>query len=140
MQIHLFISDHALAGSRLRARLHDYIQKYPVIQYNSLEAIGQVIPLVYNEPAVAVIMLGKKEELSLLADRKYIHDSYKTILVVPDNDADTFNLGLSLRPVIITHMDSDFNEVNDILFHIKDRSEMQMQNFEYEITPYKKSE
>jgi hypothetical protein len=76
-----------------------------------------------KEPTVAVIMVGEKQEISLLSERKGVWDRVKTILVLHDDDQEIINLGLLLHPIFITYIDSDFSEVAAIMEHIKNRSE-----------------
>jgi hypothetical protein len=124
----MFISEKANAVDRLISALQPIMSSNSVIQYHAPDTFGRVVSPVSKEPAVAVIMVRDKEELALLSEREGIWNRFKTILVIQDDDQETINLGLSLHPIFITYMDSDFSEVADIIDHIKNRAELDFQN------------
>ena len=123
MQIHIFISEKAHAGDRLISTLQPIMRSNPVIQYHGADTFGRMVSPITKEPTVAVIMVGEKQEISLLSERKGVWDRVKTILVLHDDDQEIINLGLLLHPIFITYIDSDFSEVAAIMEHIKNRSE-----------------
>ncbi len=123
MHIHLFISEKAPAGERLRAALRDVLSGLSVIQYSRIEAFDQVIPSHFNEAAVAVVMVGENEELARLADKKGILEKTRTILILPDNGKEALTMGHLLRPRFLTFMSSDFSDVAAVLTHIKSREQ-----------------
>jgi hypothetical protein len=128
MQVHIFISEKAHAGDRLISALQSIMSSNPVIQYHRADTFGRMVSPTSKEPIIAVIMVGENEELTLLSESKGIWDRFKTIIVLQNDDQETINLCLSLRPIFITYMDSDFSEVTNILDHIKNRSEIDFQN------------
>ena len=123
MQVHIFISQKAHAGDRLISALQPIMRSNPVIYYHGLDSFGRMVSPATKEPAVAVIMVGEKQEISLLSEKKGVWDRVKTILVLHDDDQEIINLGLLLHPIFITYIDSDFSEVAAIMEHIKNRAE-----------------
>ena len=131
MLVHLFISEHAVSRNRLKDALRDHMVKFKVIQYHSPEDIGRVVPHPSNEPNVAVVMLGKKDELILLAHNMYFH-RLKKILILPEKDQKSTTKALTLSPIYISHMDSDFSEVVQILDNIYGRFDVKDANQEFQ--------
>lgn len=119
MHIHLFISDRAPEGDRLRTVLQDAMPEIQLSQYPSIGSIGWMTPTTCNGLTIAVIMAAKNEELVMLAIWKSIWGRIKTILVLPNDEPETITLGHALRPRYVTFTDRDFHDVVAVLKHIK---------------------
>ncbi len=118
MHIHLYISGPGSFANRLKAVLWNSLSAFPVIQYYSIEAIGRVMPTVYDEKAVALVMVTEKKELEELAEKNYFWDRVKTILILPDSDPETISLGHALKPSFVTFIENDFSDALAVLNHI----------------------
>jgi hypothetical protein len=123
MQIHLFISDYALGQNRLKDELQEILNDCTMIRYQTPKSFGQMISSNYQDPVVSVIMIGKKDELSLLSEIEFFWDRSKTILILPDEEPETIKLANKVRPVLTINMDADFSNVVSFIEHIKKRSE-----------------
>lgn len=116
MQIHLFISREAPAKKRLKSSIHDALTDAdPLVEYHSPQAFGRLLPSNYNEKAIAVIMIGFKEELRILSRMPEVWERLKTILILPNDFPDCQQLTHSLRPVYVAFMDDDFSAIASII-------------------------
>ena len=120
MHIQLFISEKAPEGKRLLAVLREAMPEVPLIQYHTTGAVGRVKASVYNEKAVAVIMVTGRDELAALARLENTWDRLKTILVLPDSEPETVSLAHALRPSYIAFTGGHFADVIAILNHIRE--------------------
>ncbi len=123
MHIQLFISEQAPEGDRLWTVLKNAMPGVPFIQYYGTGAVGRVAPAIYNEKAVAVIMVAGRDELAALTRLENTWDRLKTILVLPDSSQETVSMAHRLRPSYIAFTDSCFADVVAVLNHIQESAD-----------------
>lgn len=68
-----------------------------------------------SDPAIAVILVANYEDLEAFLAIRDLLDRVRTILILPDRNKDTINKGLALFPRFLTHVDGNFDWVEEVL-------------------------
>ena len=103
------------AGERLRGVIETLVPYERIEIHRTIDSLTLRLHQPGDNPAVAVILVGSKEELSgILALRDLLWDA-RIILILPDREDDTVAGGHALRPRLLTYADGNFVEVAAVL-------------------------
>ncbi|MDY6973844.1 MAG: hypothetical protein SV775_16210 [Thermodesulfobacteriota bacterium] len=103
------------AGERLRGLIETLIPNRKIEIHRTIDSLACRLRQPGDNPSVMIIMAGSKEELSGILSLRDLLWDVRIILVLPDREEDTVARGHTLRPRLLTFVDSNFVEVAAVL-------------------------
>ena len=111
MQILLFARDGV--GNHIRDAVMRTVPETEVCS-----AMDSLVSRIMNpswEPVVAVLIAGSRGEIAEIQQMKCLLHDIRTVLILPDRDAETVAAGYSLHPRFMGCLDDDPDEIAAVL-------------------------
>lgn len=83
--------------------------------YRSLAALAERFRRILEQPAITVLVVRDRDELERLLTMRTAFRDTKTVLVLPDRQAETVSRGHCLEPRFMTYLDQNPAEVVAVL-------------------------
>jgi hypothetical protein len=102
-------------GNRLQKAIESIVPIENAEIYTEIEQLGRRLHLPTCDISIFIFFTKSKAELFDLVLLKESLLNLRIILILPDEDKETINMGHTLFPRFITYIDSDFNDVKAVL-------------------------
>ncbi len=111
MNIILYSRPGDPAGSRLQTLLETQTTGVTLEVYRTLDTLSERLHQPTPDVKAAVLVAARQEDLLILMTLRPLLDGLRTILILPDRQANTVALGHQLRPRFLSDVDSHFLDV-----------------------------
>jgi hypothetical protein len=102
-------------GDRLQKAIESIVPIENTEIYREIEQLGRRLRLPTCDISISVFFTKSKAELFDLVLLKESLLNLRIILILPDEDMETINMGHTLFPRFVTYIDSDFKDVKAVL-------------------------
>jgi hypothetical protein len=108
MNVVCYLDDHHESGNRLAALVQSFVPKAQVTICRTREELTHRLLQPTQDVRAAVLLACDHQHLGLLLSLRDMLSDCRTILVLPDRAPSTVAQGHTLRPRLLTYMDTDF--------------------------------
>jgi hypothetical protein len=102
-------------GGQLQKVIEDVVPNENAEIYSTIDMLAERLRRPSYNVAVAVLLIGGREELWDVLSIRHLFDSIKIILILPDRTDETIAIGHKLRPRFLSYLDNDFKDVAAVL-------------------------
>lgn len=103
---------------RLQRVVESVVPGWRGVICRTIEDLSEQLLLPKNEPAIALLLAEKREDINALLSMSNLFRTMRIILVAPDREKETVVAAHLLRPRLLTYSDSDFADVFTVLTKI----------------------
>jgi len=118
MKLLIYVSVMNEDWVRLGAAIDDSAPRECVELFRRIDSLRERLSRPIQRPAVLLLVAATGAELEALVDLAPLLYDLKTILILPDHEANAAREGHRLAPRYCTHIDSDFEELRAVIRHI----------------------
>ncbi len=115
MNILFFSSIKTEFGEKVKKIIEAEVYSDQIEKCRSVEEVSGRLRQPLGDLRIAIIQVKSKEELLEIDAIKFLLFGLRIILILPDRDKDTVSTGHKLFPRFVSYIDSDSNEVGDVL-------------------------
>ena len=115
MNILVYAKTKEGAGLRLQRLIETLVPREEIEIYKTIDSLSYRLRQPIFDLDIAVLLATTKEELEDILSLRDLLSDVRSVLVLPDREADTNAQGHTLSPRFITYADSDFVELAAVL-------------------------
>ena len=115
MKVLYYGTNNHYDGNRLQRAIESIVPIENTEIYREIAQLGKRLRLPTCDISVSVFFTKNKAELFDLVLLKESLLNLRIILILPDEDEETINMGHTLFPRFVTYIDSDFKDVKAVL-------------------------
>lgn len=115
MNILVYAKTKEGAGLRLQRLIETLVPREEIEIYKTIDSLSYRLRQPIFDLDIAVLLATTKEELEDILSLRDLLSDVRSVLVLPDREADTNAQGHILRPRFITYADGNFIELAAVL-------------------------
>ncbi len=115
MKVLYYGTNNHYDGNRLQKAIESIVPIEDTEIYREIEQLGKRLRLPTCDISISVFFTKNKAELFDLVLLKDALLNLRIILILPDEDEETINMGHTLFPRFVTYVDSDFMDVQAVM-------------------------
>ena len=118
MKIQIYAKDISEPLELLQREIKKIIPRSDMRKFNNVNALRTQLKnntRTENYEAITILLVNHRNELKELQQITYLLTETRIILILPDKDSDTIKLGHKLLPRYLDFIDSNFNDVGEVI-------------------------
>ncbi|MBA4395608.1 MAG: hypothetical protein C0407_18815 [Desulfobacca sp.] len=115
MEVFLFSNNRKESEKKLVRAINGIADQHSLEVFHTIETISKRIRQPQKKPALMVILAGSREDLNDLYLLKDLFFNIPLILILPDSDQETRNLGFKLFPRYVSFHGGSFRDVQMVM-------------------------
>ncbi|MCG6533650.1 MAG: hypothetical protein L7F78_02955, partial [Syntrophales bacterium LBB04] len=115
MGVLLFSNNGKESEKKLVRAINGIANQHSLEVFHTIETISQRLRQPQKNPALMVILAGSREDLNDLYFLKDLFWNIPLILILPDSDQETRNMGFKLFPRYVSFKDGSFKDVQSVM-------------------------